>query len=351
MGDIHGPVMPTTIETTPRIAIYGTGQFGTLAAKIAVQKGWSVVAAFNRAGPKVGQDLGVLMGLDDELGVVVQDCDTADYAAVDADVGIVAVSDRLRHAMPGYRRLIGAGMNVICHAVEASFPYGADPDLAAEIDAIAKANDVSFLGTSLWDMSRIWSGILVAGPCTEITALHHTTHTAIEGAGKALMLMCGVGMTVDEFTRKMVDDLGPIGGLYKLVPQHVLTALGYTVTKVTEHREPIIFDEAVYCRPLEEDIPAGICVGTRILAEVETAEGVTADSSNELRVFKPGEKEHMIWEVDGLPASKIRVDRRQGVWSSSSSMINRVPDVIAAEPGIRLMSELGVMHHTALVRP
>ena len=335
----------------PRIAIYGTGQFGALAAKVAHQKGWPVVAAFNRAGPKVGQDLGRLAGLDEDLGVVVQDCATADYSAVGADVGIVAVSDRLRDALPGYRRLMGAGMNVICHAVEASFPYGADPDLAAEIDAVAKANGVSFLGTSLWDMSRIWSGILVAGPCTEIRALHHTTHTAIEGAGKALMLMCGVGMTVDEFREKMVEDLGPIGGLYKLVPHHVLHALGYTVTKVTERREPVIFDEPVFCRPLEEDIPAGICVGTRILADVETAEGVTAHARVELRVFKRGEKEHMIWEVDGMPASKIRVDRRQGVWSSASSMINRVPDVIAAEPGIRLMSELGVMRHTALIRP
>jgi hypothetical protein len=48
--------MPTTIETTPRIAIYGTGQFGTLAAKIAVQKGWSVVAAVLQLG---GVDIAV----------------------------------------------------------------------------------------------------------------------------------------------------------------------------------------------------------------------------------------------------------------------------------------------------
>lgn len=336
--------------TPPRIAIYGTGQFGNLAARIATEKGYPVVAAYNRAGTKVGHDLGRLAGLDRDLGVIVEDCETADYTAVPADVGIVALSDRLHVAMPAYRRLMEAGTNVICHAVEASFPWGADPELAAEIDAIAKANGVSFLGTSLWDMSRIWSGILVAGPCTEIRALHHTTHTAIEGAGKALMLWCGVGMTPEEFEEKMVDDDSRMSGLYRLAPWHVLHALGYTVTKVTERREPIIWDEPVYCRPLQEEIPPGIAVGLRIRADLETAEGVTAHATVELRVFRKGEKEHMIWEVDGMPSSRIRVDRgRDGVWASSSSMINRIPDVIAAEPGVRLMSELGPLTHSALV--
>jgi 2,4-diaminopentanoate dehydrogenase len=53
----------------PRIAIYGTGQYGLEAARIALKKGWPIVAAFNRAGPKVGQDLGRLAGLDRDLGV------------------------------------------------------------------------------------------------------------------------------------------------------------------------------------------------------------------------------------------------------------------------------------------
>ena len=41
----------------PRIAIYGIGQYGAHVARFAVQKGWPIVAAFNRTGPKVGQDL------------------------------------------------------------------------------------------------------------------------------------------------------------------------------------------------------------------------------------------------------------------------------------------------------
>jgi 4-hydroxy-tetrahydrodipicolinate reductase len=49
----------------------------------------------------------------------------------------------------------------------------------------------------------------------------------------------------------------------------------------------------------------------------------------------------MTWAVDGRPASKIRIDRADGVHTSAACMVNRIPDVIAAPPGIRLISQLG----------
>ena len=85
----------TGISQKPRIVIYGMGQFGQMIARFAVQKGWPIVAAFNRAGPKVGQDVGRVAGLDRDLGVVVQDCETGDYADLDADVGVVTHRDQL----------------------------------------------------------------------------------------------------------------------------------------------------------------------------------------------------------------------------------------------------------------
>ena len=58
-------------EGKPRIVIYGMGQFGQLIARLATEKDWPVVAAFNRAGPKIGQDVGRLAGLDRALAIAV----------------------------------------------------------------------------------------------------------------------------------------------------------------------------------------------------------------------------------------------------------------------------------------
>jgi 4-hydroxy-tetrahydrodipicolinate reductase len=322
----------------PRIAIYGTGQYGLEAARIALARGWPVVAALNRSGPKVGQDLGRLAGLERDLGVVVQDFESADYASLGADVAIVAVFDRLKQNMAAYERLMNAGINVICHGAEAYFPWGADRQLAERIDALARRNGVTFTGTGIWDFSRIWSGILIAGASTEIRSMFHRALTNAESANVAMMRVCGVSMTQEEFA---AHNPARIGDLYKLVPHHVMHALGYDVTRVTEHREPVLSDQPVYCRLLDRHLEPGICLGIRIVSTVETSQQVTATAHSELRILSADESEHMHWSVVGKPASAIRVDRTHPVHTSAACLVNRVPDVLAADPGIRLVSELG----------
>ena len=55
----------------PKVAIYGAGQYGLEAMRIMHQKGWEIVAAYNRAGEKVGRDAGELAGIE-RLDVPVQ---------------------------------------------------------------------------------------------------------------------------------------------------------------------------------------------------------------------------------------------------------------------------------------
>ena len=94
----------TAIQSKPRIVIYGMGQFSHYITRFAVHKGWPIVAAFNRAGPKVGQDVGQLTGLGYDLGVVVQDCDTASYDNLEADIALVLMTDDMSNNFPASRR-------------------------------------------------------------------------------------------------------------------------------------------------------------------------------------------------------------------------------------------------------
>jgi hypothetical protein len=315
--------------------IYGVGYYGMEAARILAKKGWPIVAAVNRAGPKIGQDLGRLAGLDEDLGVIVQDCETADYAALGVQ------TERLSLNLAAYRRLLSAGINVICHGSESYFPQGADPKLAEEIDALAKWAGVTFTGTGIWDFSRIWSGILIAGPCTDLRSLTHHSLTNAELANERMMRAYGVDMTQTEFAERVADVPGQLGELYKGIPAHVMHALGFTITNVTERREPVLSDQPVWCRILGRSLEPGTSLGLRIIASVETAEGPTASAHIELRILAEGEAEHMMWTVHGRPPSKIRVDRADGVHTSAACMVNRIPDVIAAPPGVRLISQLG----------
>lgn len=335
--------------SVPRVAVYGVGRYGSAVVRLAHDKGWPVVAAYNRSGTKVGQDVGRVAGLDEDIGVVVQDCDEGDYSALDADIAIVATSDRLTHNIEGYERLLGAGVNVLTHGTESYFPTAIDPAIASRIQDLAERHDVTFTGSGIWDMSRIWAGILAAGPCIELTSLHHTSRTNMGRSTAAAVV--GIGLTCEEYDETIVKKPGPIGELYKIIPWQVMTALGYDVSDVVERREPVLFDHPVHASALGRDIAPGEPAGTRIAVEVTTSEGVSAYAKIELRVCEEHEvTDFMRWSIEGSPNSTVNVDRQVGLPGSAASLINRVHDVIAAPPGIQEVHRLGPPRHSALVR-
>jgi 4-hydroxy-tetrahydrodipicolinate reductase len=332
----------------PRIAVYGTGQYGLATIRLAEERGWEIVAAFNRSGPKIGQDAGRLAGLDRTLGVLVEDCETANFDGLNADIGVVTMTDRLQENFPAYERLLNGGCNVVCHGGEAIHPKAVDPALAARIDDLAQANGVTFTGTGIWDMSRIWSGLLVTGPCTRIVSLYHRSVTNMEGFSVKLLRGTGVGMTQEEFAATVGAADSPVRGLYPLVVHLVLSALGYTVTTCTERPEPVVLDAPLYCAALERELDAGLCSGWRSVVEAETDEGVTAVAHMEARLLHgPDDVEHMHWAVEGHPGARITVERDSASDMTIASLFNRIPDVIAAPSGIQLVTQLGPMTSTA----
>lgn len=341
---------PPSSATAPRLAIYGVGQFGKMLTRFAVAKGWPIVAAYNRSGSQIGQDLGRLAGLDRDLGVVVQDADKADYTALDADLAIVATTNRLTDNLPAYRRLLGAGVNVLCHGAESYFPQSVNASIASEIDDLARTHGVTFTGGGIWDMSRIWMGLAAAGPCTELRALRHSSISDAATMGLEQMLICGVGMTPDQYRERIAKRTGTssIGGMYTAIPHLVLARLGFTINSIEEKVEPVIFDTPVRCDLLDRDVEPGECVGTRMLIEIQTVEGVTASARIEPRLFLPGEIEHTLWEVDGRPTTRIRVERDDQAHYTAASLFNRIRDVIEAPPGIRTVTELGLLRPTLM---
>lgn len=332
--------------TRPKILIYGAGRHGSEAARIAISKGWDVVGLFNRSGAKVGKDLGELAspeGSDEKFGVLVEDCADADFTKLDADLAIVAVTDRLQTNLPAYEALLSSGINVLCHGSESYFPQESDPTLAQKIDQLAKENGVTFTGTGVWDHSRIWAGLLAAGPCRDLKSLVHRSRTRIDVS--PYIELVGTGLTVAEFEQKIVDNPGPLGGLYKTIPSIVMHGLGYMLQSVTERREPVLFEHPVFCAGLGRDVEPGFCAGTRIVAEATSRCGVVARAEIELRLFEEGEVDNMEWHLNGDPDSGVLMARYDSLRTSTMCLINRAQDVINAPPGIQLITDLGPLRY------
>jgi 4-hydroxy-tetrahydrodipicolinate reductase len=333
--------------------IYGVGQYGSIITRLACEKGWPIVAAFNRAGPKVGQDLGRVAGLGRELGVIIQDCETGDYRSLQADLGVVTHRDVLKLNLEAYRRLMGAGLNVGCHGIQSYYPYGNDPETAREIDELARKNGVTFTGSGIWDMSRIWSGILTAGPCTEISSISIRSLTDPHGQANSLeqIKQFAISEPIEAFYGKGIDR-SPLAHAYKTVPEMVLAALGYTIIESTATVEPVVYDEPVKTWYVPEGhFAAGLCMGVSIKTRTTTREGVVGTAQVDSRLPKPGEVEHMYWQVEGKPRTRTTVERLDSAHATAASLFNRIPDIIAAPPGIQLISHMGPLRSTAILGP
>jgi len=153
-----------------------------------------------------------------------------------------------------------------------------------------------------------------------------------------------------EAARKLtLDDLDP-----GRVSEHpakwelVVRKLGYTVVRSDATAEPVVYDVPVETRLIPEGrFEAGVCVGVRTRLEVMTAEGVVATASIEQRMFRPGDVEHMVWEVQGTPRNRIRVERLDSAEATAGNLFNRIPDIIDAPPGIVPVTELGPLMSSA----
>jgi hypothetical protein len=325
----------------PRIVIYGTGTYGKLVARLADKKGWSIVAAFNRAGEKVGQDLGRLAGLDKDFGVVVQDCDTASYDGLDADVAIVATTDILEQNWPAYEKLLGAGLNVICHGGQACYPQASNAKIAEQIESLCHEKNVSFTGSSVWDSSRVWAGLLALGPCIEATSIKHSTLTNVNFPRKDIAEMMSIDSTVEEFEKKVAAATFSLGSIYITIIEQVLAKVGLTVKSKSEKTLPALLEEPVYSFAFERNIEPGRVVGSKIIIDIDTEEGVEVSGNFEVRIITDSEMEYLRWDIEGTPSSSIIVERKDSEVTSAACMLNRVPDIINALPGIQLVADLG----------
>ncbi len=330
---------------TPRgIIVYGAGSVGGRVAGLAAARGWALAGAINRPGPKIGQDLGTLAGLEAPLGVTVSDDLDGLLAGAEADVAVVAVSDSIRDNMPIYARLMAAGLDVVCAGAEASYPRAVSVELADEIDRTAKENGVTFTGTGFQDVYRVWMAKILCGACTRLGAVAHRSLVDVGQHGAAAARLVGVGLSSEDFRARTAgaERSGP--SIYRVFLEHATAAAGRRVLSGQERIEPVLLDEAVDCPALDLTVEPGVCVGTRIAIQIATEEGVAFRAENELRLLGATEREFLEWRIDGDSPATVTLSGLDSGTGTAAALVNRIPQVLAAPAGLVTLDRLGPPH-------
>ncbi|HPY94591.1 MAG TPA: NADP-binding protein, partial [Clostridia bacterium] len=135
-----------------RVALWGFGAMGKGIARLLLSRnGVEIVGVCDRYEAYAGQSIYGLLELDrgDRAEVKVSATIEEALAAAPVDCCVIATDSFVKDVFPKIREVVTRGINVLTIAEEMSFPAAQHPELAAEMDRLAKAHGVSVLGTGI----------------------------------------------------------------------------------------------------------------------------------------------------------------------------------------------------------
>ena len=186
-----------------RVAIWGFGAMGSGMAKmLATKTGVEIVGVCDRHDTRVGKDIYELIGVErgNRPAVIVNPNIEEVLTEKCADICLCATDSFTAKAFPRLKFVLEKKINVISTAEEMAYPQSQNPELAAELDRIAKENGVSILGTGI-NPGLIMDLLVVilTGCMTDVTHIEAKRVNSLSPFGPAVMEEQGVGITVDEF--------------------------------------------------------------------------------------------------------------------------------------------------------
>jgi 4-hydroxy-tetrahydrodipicolinate reductase len=303
--------------------------------------GLEIVAAVGRPRHN-GKDLGEVIGLGRNLGIIVTDNpDTVlDKEKVDC-VGLATTSWTAAQ-MPDLLKILNAGINCVTITEEMADPEAQNPELAAEIDELARKNGVSVLGTGVnpgfvLDLLIV---TLTAG-CHSVERIEATRVNDLSPYGHTVMRSQGVGTTPEAFRAGLADGsiVGHVGFPESI---HLISeALGLGVDRIEQSREPII--SKVYRETPEVKVEPGMVAGC-----THTGVGYR-DNKEVVRLVHPqqihphlenqetGDYIHIYGKPEVHMSIKPEI---AGGKATIGIAVNAIPLVVAATPGLKRMIDL-----------
>ncbi len=322
-------------QETITVAQYGIGPIGAEIARLLLTKPWvKLVAAVDIDPAKIGKDVGEVIGLGREVGVKVTG--TLDAKA---DVICHSTGSRLREVSSQLKDLLGRGAHVVSTCEELSFPI--DPAIRTELDQVARAKNVTLLGTGVnpgFVMDKL--PLTVTSVCQKIDSVDIIRIQNASTRREPLQRKVGAGMTTDEF-RKAVD-AGKIKhmGLRESLLM-VGKGLGVEFETVSDEKiEPIVAEREVVTQYLR--VAPGQVAGVhqtidgkgKINVRLELRMYVGAEDVAADRVIVKG-----VPDVDMTIKGGVHGDR-----ATAAMVVNSIPRVIDARPGVLTMDDISISY-------
>jgi 4-hydroxy-tetrahydrodipicolinate reductase len=343
--------------TKVKVVQVGAGKMSKYTMKYASDVGYQIVGAVDINPDVIGKDIGEVMETS-VTGVKVDSLRKLDTILDNTkpDICIVTTMSLLNDIKDVVRTIVNHKVNVITTCEEAFFASNSNAPVFKELDILAKANGVTITGCGYQDV--FWGNLIatIAGSTHNMNMIKGSSSYNVEDYGIALAKAHGAGMTTEEFDSEIasVDNISEeerqtLINNGEFLPSYMWNTVGWlvdkfnlTITDMVQKCVPIIAKEDIYSKTLQMDIKKGNVLGMSAVVTAHTKENVTIEAECIGKVYEEDEFDKNEWTVYGEPDTTVVVNRPDTVELTCADIVNRIPDVLASEPGFVSTSKMGI---------
>lgn len=329
-----------------KVIIWGLGAMGGgMADMLLKKKGVDVVGVIGR-GAKLGKSMYDFIKTErgDRPDVLIQSEDEL-LKEKAADVVLLCTDSFTKEAFPRIKRIIENKMNVVSSAEEMAYPQAQSPELAKEIDRLAKENGVTVLGTGI-NPGLIMDllVVLMTGCCEEVDHIVSRRVNSLSPFGPVVMHEQGIGITVDEFKEGVkTGRLSGHVGFHESI-RMITDAIGWELSApVTQSMEPIVTDvdrKSPYGFAKAGDVAGCAMKG---FGYVDGELKVEMDHPQQIEPEQVGVQTGDYVIIKGTPnVNMVNSPEVPGGIGTIAMCVNMIPQTINAEPGLKTMIDLPV---------
>jgi hypothetical protein len=353
-----------------RVALIGTGNCGSLALKQLVEDArFDLTGVWVSTDAKVGRDAGELAGLDVTTGVAAtNDLDAIIAANPDCVVYCAMGDTRLPDAMADVRKILGAGIDVVGSGLGVlQYPWQVIPD-----KYIQRIEDAAREGNSTLFMTGVDPGFAtdllpfaLAGTCQsieQVRTMEIADYATYDGATVMFDVM-GFGNEIGDLP--MLYQPGILSIAWGTAIRQLAAGLGIEVDVIKDSVEqepaPEDFDVAVgtikkgtvaavrfQIEGMVEGKPAIVVEHvTRLRPDLRPDWAQPAQPGGSYRVEITGEPSYV---MDICPTSRNGDHNYAAILAAAGRIVNAIPDVVAAAPGIRTTLDMPLVTGKGLYR-
>jgi len=324
-----------------RVVQYGCGPIGCSVVRFASQRpDMEIVGAVDINQNLLGRDLGDVADLDKKLGVSISaDVDVV-LSRSKPDVVLLATSSSLKAIYPQLERCVATKANVVSTCEELSYPFRKEPQLSAEIDKMAKANNITVLGTGVNPgfLMDTWP-LVITGVCQQVKRIKAVRVQDARPRRGPFQKKIGAGRTLEEFKELVVAGTLRHVGLSESIAM-IASGLGWELDDITESIEPVVCKTQVKTDfvTVEPGQAAGVKqVGRGISAKEEL---ITLEF--EASVGAPESYDAVY--ITGTPDMEVIIkEGTHGDIATIAMVVNCVHRVMDAPPGLMTMKDLPIV--------